>query len=352
MPDTSQSRTEAASQRRRDDARKRGQTASSSDLSIALHLLLMLMLISATSGTLGDTLVDGFRRNVPATALQREMSLAQTIAIGHSSAAFLIGTAAALLAGGFVFAILGSVFQVGFHVSTEALTPKPSRLSLANGAKKIFSLRGIFRTGITLAKFTACAVAMTFAWRAQFGGILVFDGRFARHVYDVWQGCIFVATMGALALVAVAAVDFAFQRWQHENDLKMTRQETKDETKENEGDPQIKARIRKLQSDAAMLRTLNDVPSASVVITNPTHYSVAIRYDRQAMAAPILVAKGKGIMARRIRRRAEESGVPIIERKTVARALYASVDVGMEIPATLYRAVAQILAHVYRIRRS
>jgi flagellar biosynthetic protein FlhB len=157
--------------------------------------------------------------------------------------------------------------------------------------------------------------------------------------------------MGSIALVVVGAIDFAFQRWQQEEDLKMTKQEVKDETKENEGDPQIRARIRKLQGESAKQRALNDVPKATVVITNPTHLAIAIRYERATMSAPIVLAKGEGIMAKRIRRRAIASGVPVIERKPLARALYAATKVGSEIPTSLYRAIAEILAHVYGLQR-
>ena len=350
MSDTSQTKSEAASPRRRDEARKRGQLASSNDLATGLILLFMMLLLSYISPDLGNTLTRVFQMDLASACMQRNLSMQESIRLGRASAAFLIGTLAILLVGGSALAIGAYLAQIGFQVSPEALSMKPSRLSLFSGGKKIFSLKGMMRTGTAIAKFATISVVIIVIGYARRATLFVRGRDLGAEITAAWDLCLFAAMMAALGMVVVGALDFAFQKWQHEEELKMTRQELKDETKETEGDPQIRARIRKLQGEAAKLRTLNDVPSADVVITNPTHFAVAIRYERGTMLAPTVVAKGADIMAMRIKRRAQEAGIPILERKSIARALYASTEVGSEIPATLYRAVAEILAHVYGLR--
>ena len=351
MSDTSQTRSETASPRKREEAGKRGQVASSADFSSGLFLLAMLLLVSYSSSALGQKLITMFRYDVAITATQRNWSLDQSVSLGRASCVFLLGAAAVLLVGGFGLAVMTSVLQVGFRVSSASLELKPSRLSPSSGVKKIWSLRGIVRTAMGIGKFVACLVAMTLVCFAHRDTLQFGADSFADTLCHAWELCLQVAIVGSMALVAVGSIDLAFQRWQHEEDLKMTRQEVKDETKENEGDPHVKGRIRKLQAEAAKLRTLNDVPKATVVLTNPTHLAVALQYTRGTMATPKVVAKGKGNMAKRIKRRALAAGVPIIERKPLARALYATTAVGSEIPASLYRAVAEILAHVYGLRK-
>lgn len=352
MPDNSQTRSEAASPRRREQARKQGQVATSADLSSGLFLIFMLLLLLYTGPSIGRDIANMLRRDLVGMLVRREWSLDESVNLGWASCLFLLEAVAVTLAGAMVLAVLGNVVQIGFQVAPEALSWKPSRLSPMSGVKKIFSARGVVRTVSGLLKFTACSAAVAGTFYVRHESFLIQSHTLSDVVSDAWVLSCLIMMFGAAAVVAVGAMDFGFQRWQHEEDLKMTKQEVKDETKENEGDPQMKGRIRKLQAESAKLRSLNEVPQATVVITNPTHISVAIRYDRATMAAPRVVAKGKGIMARRIRRRAEEAGVPILERKPIARALFASTEIGAEIPASLYRAVAEILAHVYGSRRA
>ena len=156
----------------------------------------------------------------------------------------------------------------------------------------------------------------------------------------------------AAAMVVIGLLDYLFQRWRHEQDLKMTRRELEEERKEEEGDPHMRARIRKLQREVGQRRMMQDVPNATVVITNPTHIAVAIQYERGLMSAPKVVAKGADLLAMQIRQIAERHDVPVLERKPLARALYLAVDVGEEIPAEFYHAIAEILAYIYRLSRA
>jgi flagellar biosynthetic protein FlhB len=182
--------------------------------------------------------------------------------------------------------------------------------------------------------------AMPALMQVGVAGILAFFGQVAFKV------CVYTC----LAMIVLAALDYIFQRWQHEKDLRMTKQEIKDEFKQTEGDPKIKARIRSIQMEMARRRMMDLVPEATVVITNPTHLAVALKFDAATMAAPQVVAKGAGFIAGRIRTVAAEHGVPVVEQKPLARTLFKGVDIGAFIPADLYQAVAEILAYVYKLK--
>lgn len=350
MADSSQTKTEQASPRKRQQAREEGRVASSNDFASGMILMLLLLLLSQASFNLGRELLSIVGRDLPAALVRRDFTLTQGVAIGRASSTFIVRSAVVLLLGGSLAAMVGHISQIGFQITPKALEWKLSRLSPAGGMKKIFSLKGIMRTGMAMAKFSACTAAILACCYYKRDLLTMQANSVAEGVRQTWELCLSFAMMGALAMISVGAVDLAFQRWQHEEDLKMTRQEVKDESKENEGDGNIKGKIRKLQNEAINQRSLKEVPTATVIITNPTHYAIAIKYDRETMGAPRVVAKGKDLLAQKIKRMAAESGVPQFEKKSVARALYASTEVGSEIPATLYRGVAEILAYVYGLQ--
>ena len=171
-------------------------------------------------------------------------------------------------------------------------------------------------------------------------------------VAETWKLALLVGLVISAFLFVVGFLDFFFQRFKHEQDLKMSKQEIRDEQKQQDGDPNIKARIRKLQRESRQNRQIRNIPLATAIVTNPTHISVAIQFERGKMAAPKVIAKGKGAFALRIRKVAKEHGIPILERKPLARALYASVEVDQEIPQNLYQAMAEVLAYIYKLKRS
>lgn len=349
MSDPGQSRSEQATPKQREEARKKGQSATSSDLSTGMILLLMILLLINTSPMIGRQLQTLVSQGLSASVSWQDWSMLQFIAVGRVSTSLFIQIAAVMTAGSFVAGILANVLQSGVMISPQALEFKISRLSPASGIKKIFSVRGAMRTLMAALKFVFCAAAIIGAYYLQRDGIrwtTVLD-----VVATAWYTSLYAGLAGSLILILLGLFDYLFQRWQFEEDLKMTQQQVKDEHKETQGDPKIKAMLRRRQAEAAKARSLAQVPKASVVITNPTHLSIAIRYDRHTMAAPIVVAKGEGVMAFRIRERAKQAGVPLRENKPLARALYASTDVGDEIPTSLYRAVAEILGMIYKMRR-
>ena len=350
MADPSQTKSEAASPRKREKSREQGQFASSNDFATGLILLLMVQLLRFLSDHIGRELIELISVDLTSAVYYREMSIQHATAVAWSSVHFFIRATISLIAGSVVLAILANILQIGFQLTPQLMEWKPSRISPANGMKRIFSLRALVRSGMAMGKFLACLSAIAagcYAKRASFFGV---PESLAHEASQIWNMCLFVATLGAMGLLLVGAIDFAYQRFQHEVDLRMTRQELKDETKESEGDGQVRARMRKLQREAVKQRSLKDVPEATVVVTNPTHFAVALRYDPDRMATPMVVAKGKDHLAQRIKRIAAEANVPTLERKAVARALYASTEVGQEVPAELYRAVAEIIAYVYRLK--
>jgi flagellar biosynthetic protein FlhB len=245
------------------------------------------------------------------------------------------------------------VLQVGFHVSPGILAPRWEKLAPASGWSRMFSGQAWVR-GLVFCLKAALAGAVAF-WvvRARTTQLALLPGStLATTTAQGWALAMRLALAVAAVFLVLGVLDFLYQRWRHTTGLMMSRQELKEELKRDEGDPLLRARIRKLQREAARKRMLQDVPRASVVITNPTHLAIALRYERGVMKAPRVVAKGAGHLAERIVELARRHAVPVLERKPVARALYKAAKVGQEIPAALYYAVAEVLAYVYRLRNA
>jgi flagellar biosynthetic protein FlhB len=256
-----------------------------------------------------------------------------------------------ILGATFIAALAAPLAIGGWNFSGEALMPKFSKLNPATGLGRIFSARGSVELGKGIAKVL---VVSLIAW-------LLLEGLTPQMMAlssEPLQGSIahsaalagYALLVLCIGLVAIAAFDVPFQLWQHSRDLKMTRQEVKEEYKESEGSPETRGRIREAQRALARGRMMQEVPKADVVITNPTHFAVALRYDESRNRAPIVVAKGSDLLAARIREIATENGVPLVAAPPLARALYRSVELGHEVPAALYVTVAQVLTYVYQLK--
>lgn len=257
-----------------------------------------------------------------------------------------------LILGMLALGLAVGLLQAGFLFTLKPLAVNFGRLDPVSGMSKLFSLDSLMRGGLSILKVTGCMLAagwiLTANWhalRAESRGSLI------DIVSAAWGLATTLLLVLSGALLTLACIDYVFRWIRHEQRLKMTREEVKDEQKQDTGDPQVRSRLRKLQKDAASRRSLREVPDATVVVTNPTHYAVALKYESGRMSAPVVVAKGTDAMARRIRVLAEEHGVPVLERKPLARALYKFVEVGQEIPFEFYRAIAELLAQVYRIKK-
>ncbi|MCA9161570.1 MAG: EscU/YscU/HrcU family type III secretion system export apparatus switch protein [Pirellulaceae bacterium] len=352
MADTDQQRSEAPTPRRRDEARKKGQFALSPDLTTGILMLVAGGCLWMMGPRLASDLMAIMRDGLLFVPRQDWGVNETTVAIdslvwnsvGLCSALVIVMMAVGLLMGG---------LQTGFALSLEPLTIKWERLSPVQGWGRIYSSKSAVKAIMTLLKAVAVFAVVFWMFRgriAEFG----YAGRGTLHdtAAETWYIGLRIMLVVAIALIVIGLLDYLFQRWKHEEDLKMSRQDILDEQKQTDGDPQMKARVRKLQREMSRPRQIQEVKSASFVVRNPTHFAVALKYDGGAIGAPKVVAKGKGYWARRIIEEAEKHGVPVIERKPLARALYAAVDVGKEIPSEFYQAVIEILAYLYRLRRA
>ncbi len=349
--ESEQSRTEAPTPRRREEAREQGHVAVSSELAAGLLLLAGVLALWYGAHSLAGALTVGARFALLSVAAPGDFSVEQSKAFMLALVGKGIQSLSIYWAMLFLVAFGVGALQVGFHVVPELLGPKWEKLSPAHGWQRIFSLAGMMRGLFALVKVAVVVGLAAWVLRGRSAQIMSFgDGQLAQAATEGWSLAMRLALTCAGGLAVIGMVDYAFQRWRYERGMRMTRQELKDEVKREEGDPQMRARLRKMQREMSRKRMLQDVPGSTVVITNPTHLAVALRYERGKMAAPRLVAKGAGFVALRMVALARRHAVPVVERKPIAQALFKAVKVGQEIPATLYVVVAEVLAYVYRLR--
>ena len=342
-------KTEAPTPRRRQDARMEGQVARSIELNSALVLIASLLLIKFS----GPALVAHLRA-VTTNSLTQFPTQDLTVGAVHSSLVRLLlqtGTAIApLLLGVAVVAFASSALQVGLVLSGKALAFKAERLNPISGIARMFSVRSAVELLKSIAKILIVGYIVFSFLRDKYSDIQsLVGGSYLTSCAVIGQLTWALLLRSAMALFVIAGLDYMFQKMQLEKQLKMTKQEVKEDYKRTEGDPLVKSRIRGKQRELSKQRMMQEVPKADVVVTNPTHYAVALKYDAENGGAPVVVAKGKNLIAQRIKEIATEANVPIVENVQLARALHASVEIGQEIPAELYQAVAEILAYVYRL---
>ncbi|GIW18344.1 MAG: flagellar biosynthesis protein FlhB [Tepidiforma sp.] len=341
-------RTEAPTPKRLRDARQKGDVAHSDEVVsigvLLLAVLAMKLLGPALWDSLAAILAQGLGQPVPELTRESAQQLARDTAWQTVRALLpLLGLVA-------VSAVALNVAQVGPLFTGQRLKPQLSRINPGAGLKRIVSVDGLFRLAKSLLKFVIIAVVVGLTLRAQFADLAglgalsigAATARLASLGFDI-------AFRAAGVLFLLALADYAWQRRQHLKRLRMTKHEVKQELKETDGDPHIKAAIRRRRQQL-LNRMIAAVKTADVVVTNPTHYAVALKYDAVSMPAPMVVAKGQDYLALRIREVAREAGVPVLEEPPLARALHASVQVGHYIPASLFHAVAEVLAWVYALR--
>jgi flagellar biosynthetic protein FlhB len=343
-------RTESPTQKRLDDARAKGQVPRSRDLSAAAVVLAGGLGLRTLGSNFGSNMLSVMRDNLSftrAAALDNGWMLHQFERSALQGALAMAPLLALLLAA----AVLAPLAIGGWTFSGQALVPDFGRLNPVTGLGRVFSIRGLIELGKALARFIVVAIVAVVLVRKQLHGFNQLEleptGAAVAHAMSL-AGTALIALGGALA--AIAMVDVPLALWQFNKQMRMTRQEVRDEHKETEGSPEIKSRVRRTQQAMARKRMMQQVPKASVVITNPTHFAVALQYDESRMRAPIVLAKGQDLVAARIREIATEHKIPLVEAAPLARALHASCELGDEIPARLYAAVAKILVYVYQLR--
>ena len=346
-----QEKTEQPSAKRLQEARERGQVARSREL----NTLVMLLLSGFGFVFFGAHIISGLLEMMRAefvidrTKLFESQMLPQYLWDALVTSLKFLSPFFALLV---IAAVLGPISVGGIIFSTKALVPKLDRLDPIRGLQKVFSWRGVVELIKSLIKFALVAAVGYLLLLAKYDDFIAFsDVPIAEGLTSLGNELIWLFIMLSSTLLIVALVDVPFQLWDHQRQLKMIRQEVKDEHKESDGNPEVKSKQRSRQRDIAFRRMMDAVPDADVVITNPTHYAVALKYDQDKMNAPVVVAIGADLIAQQIRRVALANDVPILEAPVLARALYFNSDLNKEIPAGLYLAIAQVLAYVYQLRQ-
>lgn len=339
-----------ATERRRQKAREQGQIVRSQDLTSAA----LLMAALATLKWLGSDAVAQLTALLVHCLSEPQLG-PFTTGDAHDRLLFVSGrlglAVAPILIAMFAAAVLVNVSQTGLWISTSKLAPDLNHINPLKGMKRIASLQGVVRLGFGIFKvgvIAAVAYAAILRWRDPVLELASLPlPQVVQTLFDCLLGtCLWIGS----ALLTLAILEYAFQWWKHEQDLRMSDQELRDEMKESQGDPQMAARRRQVQRQLVMQRIGSEVPKADVVVTNPTELAIAIAYDPATMPAPVVIAKGAGVLAQRIRRLALEHGVPIVERKPLAQVLYKTVDVGGSIPLEQYQAVAEVLRYVYQLQ--
>ena len=349
--DSDLERTEPASPKRLERAREDGQVARSPELSTFAVLLAaaggLWWMGASLMGQFSSMMKNGMQME-RALAFDSELMLLRLYQQAGDGLRALLPLLLLLL----VAALVSPLLLNGWIFSLKSLQPDFQRLNPVHGIARIFSLRGLTDLVKAVVKTLVIGtVAAWVIWHYKDAVLSLATQPVDSGIADMGRllGLSFVAIVGSMVLIV--AIDVPFQLWDHARKLRMTRNDLRQESKETEGDPQIKARIRSLQREAGRRRMMAEIPKADVIVTNPTHYAVALRYHVEAKRAPWVVAKGAHLLATRIRELAEEHRVPVLEAPPLARALYHHTELGSEIPETLYTAVAEILAYVFRLRR-
>ncbi|RXS42891.1 flagellar biosynthesis protein FlhB [Idiomarina sp. 29L] len=350
MAETDQERTEDPTERRKQQAREKGQVARSKEMGTAF------VLVSAAIAFMwfGDWLYEG-ARNVFQTmfTIDRQQAFDTTkiyeafgIAFGFIMWPVLIIFAFVLVA-----TFFGNSWLGGISFSTKAMAPKLSRMNPLNGFKRMFGIQALVELVKAIAKFSVVAVSAFFLLKWQFVDILQMSmGQMPNMMAHALDILLWMFLLLCCSIFLIVVIDAPFQLWKHNKDLRMTKQEVKDEHKDTEGSPEVKGRIRRLQMEMANRRMMQEVPKADVVVTNPTHYAVALKYEDGGSQAPVLLAKGTDETAAKIREIALEYDIPLVQSPALARSVYHTTELEKEIPQGLFVAVAQILAYVYQLR--
>lgn len=350
MPEADNDKTQEPTPHRRQKAREEGNVARSHDLVSAAVLVAGAGALMALGGGLMHFWARYAQEQLggdPWLRADLHRVASHTYGLAWGLARTLLPLLAALLA----TAVAMNLFQIGLLFVPQKIGFDPARVDPLAGLRRTFSLANLVRLGFGLFKVAVIVVVAALALRNELPAVLGLSQRSVPQIAAyLGQVLVWTTLKIGLALVVLAILDYGFQWWRYEQDLRMTPQEVREEMRNLEGDPHIRARRRAVQRQLVMNRLSQAVPKADVVVTNPTELAVAIQYDPKTMAAPVVVAKGAGILAQRIRQLALKYGIPVIERKPLAQALYREVDVGRTIPHDKYAAVAELLAYVYRLQ--
>jgi flagellar biosynthetic protein FlhB len=343
-------KTEKATPKKREDTRKKGQAPKSQDVNTAVGLLVVFVFLYFFAPRQGQALLELFDKSFKEYMLMdltagtlRNVSLEVLEGMFH-----LLGP---VMLVGFLAAAGANLVQVGFMMTAEPLKPKLEKIDPVKGMKRIFSIRALVELLKSILKFGLIGFAAFFVIWLRIDEVLILSHK---TVPDALQAIssltLQMGVTASIALLLLSVLDYLYQRYDFEKNIRMSKQDIKDELKNTEGDPLIKSKVKQRQREMAMARMMQEVPKADVVITNPTHYAVALKYDEKEADAPVVVAKGLDYMAERIKKLAKEHGVVLVENRPLAQALYKQAEIGDQIPEDFFKTVAEILAYVYRVK--
>lgn len=349
-------KTEPATAKKLDDARKEGNVSKSKEIVNAVTLIFAFFFLRSMIGDIGKSLMNLYHimyERIPTYASNvNEITINSAVFIISEMLKQLVQIILPFLVVGFIISFLADFVQIRWMVTTKPLKPKLSKLNPVKGVKRLFSKQLL----MNLLKSMGIVIICTAVFLKSLGGFkeMVFNLYALSSIIDgitaIGNFIFDVAIRISWIYLIIGFADLAFQKWKFKEDMKMTKQEVKDEYKNQEGDPKVKSQQKARMRQASMRRMMQQLPKADVVITNPTHYAVALMYDTKIASAPLVIAKGEDFLAQRIKEKARESNIEIVENKPLARALYQSVDVGGEVPEELYQAVAEVLAYVYNLK--
>ncbi|MFB6466655.1 flagellar biosynthesis protein FlhB [Cytobacillus sp. Hz8] len=343
-------KTERATPKKRQDARKKGQVAKSQDINTAVGLLAIFLYLMFASSYLKEHIVNLFRfpfQKYMLMDLTENNIQVISLDILKELALFL----GPILLVAMVAGILSNYMQVGFLFSAEAIQFKLEKINPISGFKRIFSMRSIVELLKSILKISFVGfVTFTVLWSKKEEILVLSHKSIGAIMATLGNLTVQMGLFASGALLFLALLDFLYQKYDFEKNIRMSKQDIKDEYKNSEGDPLIKSKIKQRQREMAMRRMMQEVPKADVVITNPTHYAIALKYDEKKLEAPFVVAKGVDFMAQKIKLIAKENDVMTVENRPLARALYSQVEIGDAIPEEFFKAVAEILAYVYKTK--
>lgn len=352
MPETNgQEKTEKPTSKKLEKAKEEGNVAKSQEVSSVFVLVISLgvFMIAGTWMIANlSTFMSGIFGNIDTLNLDQE-SLQSFIAfVFENIFSILMPLMLSILVAG----VSSHIIQSGFMLSSKPLTPKLSKLNPISGLKKIVSLKSLAEVAKAFIKLIFIGAIAYILIKNEMDKFPILMQMSVIDIFTfigsvAFKICFYIC----LVLIVLSILDIVYVRWQHEKDLMMTKQEVRDENRQSEGDPKVKGKIRQIQMETARRRMMEQVPDADVVVTNPTHIAIALKYDPENMMAPKVIAKGAEFIAENIKKIAKEHGIPILEHKSLARTLYKIVELGDFIPVNLYRAVAEILAYVYNLKK-
>ncbi len=350
MADNSEEKTEAPSEKKRQEAREKGNVAKSNEINSVVVLLTGILLLKWMGpwivDELGKCIVEFFELCADPT-----MSQERFMKLTYKSLE-IIGKITIPIGGGIMLlGVISNIAQVGFLLTLKPIIPNFEKIDPIKGFSRLFSMRSIVETLKNILKIIIIGTVAYVTLKNEFDKMLILSNATVGTIWIFTIGVAFKVILRiALVLIVLALLDFAYQRFDHEKQLRMSKQEVKEEHKSMDGDPQVKGRIKALQREMARRRMMEEVPKATVVVTNPTHLAIALRYEPSENDAPVVVAKGKLVIAQKIKDLAYKHNIPVIEDKPLARSMYDKIEIGFPIPMEFFTAVAEILAYVFKLK--